>query len=318
MPALITVLLSRFTRSQAARLVIAGFGCLLIGAVLFSITEHLGFWTALYWSVVTATTVGYGDVTPKTTGGHIVAIGVMLTTIPLFASAFATFAGAVAGAHLRRLLGVAERDTNDREVIIFGTHASVPRIADELLKAGREVVVVNELERSALPERARFLSGDPTSEQVVRRSQPERAAQLLVTGSKDADVLVTALLVRRVAPHVPTLAVAHSANVAAALRELNISTTVSADDLLAHTLAKSLEAPHAGELLLRLVDSEGFQLKELPVEETSVGQRLSDVRGQRAGLVLGAVHDERVMFELDQDIVLSSGDRLLVLESDAS
>lgn len=316
MPALIAVLFSRVTRSQAARLVLAGFGCLFGGAVLFSVTEHLSFWTALYWAVVTAATVGYGDVTPKTTAGHAVAIGVILTTVPLFASAFAQFAGAVAGAHLRRLLGVAERDTTNREVIIFGTHPSVPRIAQELLRAGREVVVVAELDRSALPERVRFLSGDPTSEQVVRRSQPERAAQLLVNGASDADVLVTALLARRLAPDVPTLAVAHAAHVSTALRELRIATTVSADELLAHTLAKSLEAPHAGELLLRLVDSEGFQLKELPVEASAVGQRLSRVRADRAGLVLGAVHSERLVFELDQDPVLEDGDRLLVLEAD--
>jgi voltage-gated potassium channel len=318
MPALIAVLLSRLSRSYASRLATIGFGCLVIGAVLFSVTEHLGFGTALYWAVVTATTVGYGDVTPKTTAGHVVAIAVILTTIPLFASAFAIFAGAVAGAHLRRLLGVAERDTTDREVLIFGTHPSVARIAEELLRAGREVVVVAEVDRNALPERVRFLAGDPTSEQMVRRSQPERAAHLLVTGSSDADVLVTALLVRRVAPHVPTLAVAHSANVSAALRELRISTTISPDELFAHTLAKSLEAPHAGELLLRLVDPDGFQLKELPVEETSVGRRLSELRGERAGLVLGAVQGERVVFEVDRDPVLASGDRLLVLESEHS
>lgn len=314
----ITLLLTRVTRSQAGRLLLVGFGCLLAGAALFSATQRVSFGTALYWAITTATTVGYGDVTPKNAAGRVIAVGVMLTTIPLFASAFAMFAGAVAATRLRSLLRVPHHDTTDREVLIFGLHPSVPRIAAELVSAGREVVVVANADPSTLPEAVRLVAGDPTTEQVVARSQPARAAQLLVTGASDADALVTALLVRQLAPHVPTLAVAQSAKVCDALRELNIATTVSADELLAHTLAKSLEAPHAAQLLLRLVDSEGYQLKELPVDGAFVGQPLSKIRGQQAALVLAAVHDEQVIFGVDHDPVLAAGDRLLVFDAEGS
>lgn len=316
MPGVIVVLFSRFNRSPTGRLVALGVGCLLIGAALFAVTQHISYGTAVYWAVTTATTVGYGDVTPKNSAGRVVAVGVMVTTIPLFAAAFATFAGSVAAAHFRRLMGVADRDTTDREVVIFGLHPSVPRIAEELIKAGREVVVVARTDRSRLPEHVRLVAGDPTAEEVVRRSQPERAAHLLVTGADDADVLVTALLVRERAPGVPTLAIAHSPSVSAALQELGIATPVATDELLAHTLAKSMEAPHAAQLLLRLVDSQGLQLKELPVEGPSVGRRLSAVRGERAGLVLGAVHEGRVLFGVGEDPELAAGDRLLVMEPD--
>jgi voltage-gated potassium channel len=318
MPFTIVRLLNRIGRSPTGRLVAGGVACVLIGAALFSITQHISYGTGVYWALTTATTVGYGDVTPKNSVGRVVAIGVMVTTIPLFASAFATFAGAVAAAHFHRLTDVADRDTTDREVVIFGLHPAVPRIAQELIRAGREVVVVADTDPSRLPAEVRLISGDPTAEEVVRRSQPERANQLLVTGADDADALVTALLVRERAPGVPTLAIAHSASVSAALKELGIAIPVATNELLANTLAKSLEAPHAAELMLRLVDSQGLQLKELPVEGPALGRRLSDVRGERAGLVLGAVHEDRVMFGVDEDPVLAEGDRLLSLEPDRS
>ena len=47
---------------------------------------------ALWWSLATVTTVGYGDVYPKTTVGHIVAGFLMIAGIALFGTFTATVA----------------------------------------------------------------------------------------------------------------------------------------------------------------------------------------------------------------------------------
>jgi voltage-gated potassium channel len=51
-----------------------------------------GFWTGLWWAVVTATTVGYGDITPETIPGRIVAMLLMLAGIGLVATLAASLA----------------------------------------------------------------------------------------------------------------------------------------------------------------------------------------------------------------------------------
>jgi voltage-gated potassium channel len=67
----------------------------LIGAELFALAESLPFTTGLYWAITTATTVGYGDVTPHNPIGRLLASLVMLTTIPMLAAAFGDGCGSI-------------------------------------------------------------------------------------------------------------------------------------------------------------------------------------------------------------------------------
>ena len=73
--------------------------------VLFAWAEHLNIWLGLYWALTTATTVGYGDVTPHTVAGHVIAALVMLTVVPLFAATFSLFTSGLTDVHVRRAEG---------------------------------------------------------------------------------------------------------------------------------------------------------------------------------------------------------------------
>lgn len=64
---------------------------------------------------------------------------------------------------------------------------------------------------------------------------------------------------------------------------------------------------------MRMVDTDGYQLEEVPVDGSAVGQPLSQVRRSHPGLVLGAVHDGHVTLGVAQDPLLAVGDQLLIL-----
>lgn len=47
---------------------------LIISSLLFSLLENVSYLDALYWSCVTSLTIGYGDYSPHTIAGKILAI----------------------------------------------------------------------------------------------------------------------------------------------------------------------------------------------------------------------------------------------------
>jgi voltage-gated potassium channel len=90
-------------RRAAVYTIAAAVGFDLVGAVWFAETEHISVPTGIYWSVTTATTVGYGDITPHTHLGRFIAVLVMLTVIPLFAATFSLLTTSLTTAHASKL-----------------------------------------------------------------------------------------------------------------------------------------------------------------------------------------------------------------------
>lgn len=74
-----------------------------IGAIWFAAVENISVASGLYWSVTTATTVGYGDITPHSHTGRLIATLVMLTVIPLFAATFSLLTTSLTSLHVSKL-----------------------------------------------------------------------------------------------------------------------------------------------------------------------------------------------------------------------
>jgi voltage-gated potassium channel len=74
---------------RIGRVAIFATAVVFLGAALAYRAEHPtnpGFKTfgdALWWAIVTLTTVGYGDIVPKTTAGRVVGVMIMITGVAI-------------------------------------------------------------------------------------------------------------------------------------------------------------------------------------------------------------------------------------------
>jgi voltage-gated potassium channel len=308
-------LFKTISKRIVAALLVFAVTMLVLGAVAFSIAEHISFGAALYWSITTATTVGYGDIDPHNTGGRVIANLVMISTIPAIGAVFAIWTSSAVINQLRRLFGMDSALPKQAYTIVYGSSPIVGHALDELAGSGDPVVLVATEKPADLNDAVMFVLGDPADEKVVRASHPERANRALIAASTDADTLVIAVALHSLAPRLEILALTQTANVARALLELGVRHTLSADDIMGHTLAKSLETPYAGDLLLQLVDTDKYCLRQMPVPAELTSRPLSAARVAAPGsLVLGISHGSTVDLGLDDDPVLQAGDNLIVLE----
>ncbi|WP_169787915.1 potassium channel protein [Alicyclobacillus ferrooxydans] len=307
-------LLHSITRRTEVYIAVSALVCIFLGALLFAHFEHRTFWEALYWSITTASTVGYGDVTPTNTAGRAIAIGVMLTCIPLFGALFSIMAARVAETKIRRLVGMEHVGLRRNHILVLGNADETLTVLKSLEGVGSIVLVAEDIEPSAVPLNVSYIKGDPRDPNVLMKARPAYAKHAIITGVRDGDILETAIALKEVAKDVPVTVSTRSALASRALQALGIERTLVWQELLGHTLAKSLQAPHAGELLMQMVNSDEFVIDEIPVPEAFVGKLFRDVRSEHHEYVLGLAQRNDIVLGVRRNPLVEAGAKLLILK----
>lgn len=98
-------------------LVLAIVTLLLLGAITFSFLEGWNLVDSLYFVAVTATTVGYGDLTPTTSLSKIITVFYALTIVPIVLYAFTLIAKYEVERVYNKIHGIERKQREQEEVI---------------------------------------------------------------------------------------------------------------------------------------------------------------------------------------------------------
>ncbi len=167
---------------------------------------------AFYFTLVTASTVGYGDMTAGSQFGRLFSMSVLLLGVASFGVALGTLLGPIIEARLANALG----NMSDKQLDLLDDHYIVAGYGDltepilEELGADRTVVIVSD------PERAKQLrdhgyeviTADPSDEEPLERLHIERARALFAATNNDAMDAMTVLTARELNPTLRIVAAA--------------------------------------------------------------------------------------------------------------
>jgi voltage-gated potassium channel len=198
---------------RATALVVLVFVIGTVGYTIIGGSEH-GVLDALYMTVITLTTVGYGEVIDLThsPAGRVFTIALLFTGVGAFLSFFsAVTAFFVEGSaqHLlwRRRMRKRIDHLTGHTVVCGGGHTGV-HVVQELVETGRDVVLIEQSEARALTMIERvgvdipIVVGDATEDRVQVAAGIERAAALVACISNDKDNLIATLSARLLNPSI--------------------------------------------------------------------------------------------------------------------
>jgi len=276
------------------------FSCWLLG---FLLTEGLEsrtlfqqFGQGLWWALVTITTVGYGDVTPKTMAGRVVGAVLMVGGLLSLSLVTATVASIFIERKFRRERGL-ESIKATNHILILGWHYDGETLLDQLLRRlpfNSSVVLVNQLStekmdsiRVKYPEHEPlFVWGDYSREEVLHRANVRAAAKAIILagrqeGETAADVdqrtLITSLTLKSLNSKIKILAELLRPENKPYLERAGAEQILIRGQYDSSILAGALASPGLYRVLDALLNAEGYTVWALEVPFGFQGRSVKDL-----------------------------------------
>jgi voltage-gated potassium channel len=257
---------------------------------------HVSFIDVLYFTMISATTTGYGDIVPVTPRTRLFDAFVVTPVRIFFLLIF------IGSAYLfiarrsweRYLMKRIQRSLHDH-VVVAGYGTKNRRAVEELIDLGEDpdniVVIDTSDDRLARAKElgCTVLKGDATRDQTLRSVHLERAQLVIISAGRDDTSILICLTARDLAPNVRISIAVNEEDNEAPARRAGADVVVNPLDFAGLLLATTHGGQHIADYLADLASMKGkVRLIERDVRPEEVGKPLKDVSD---GLGLRIIRD---------------------------
>ncbi len=299
-------------------------------AIIMFVLEHKvnpeinNIFDALWWSIVTITTVGYGDVRPVTVAGKIVASFLMVVGI----SSIAIITGVVTTGFTDRLLklklnfgGIMEKKIAKlkNHYIICGYGRVGKIVAKELEKFHKPFVVIEEdgeKVQEAINNNYLAIKGSATDEEVLKQANIKDAVGIALVMDSDADNLYSLITAKD--ENRDILAIARSNTEESIRKFIKLGAkTVSPYQSSGYDISRMLVSPRTAEFVSIVMQSDKtIEMGEFYISKTSpyVGKKIkdTDIRSKYNIIIIAiAKTSQETIFNPKADDIIEEGSTLI-------
>ncbi len=313
--------------------ILSAFALILVtagaGTAGYHFLEDWPWSDGLYMTVITMTTVGYGETRELTQMGRAFTMLLIVTSIGISGYAISTVAAYVVEGEFKRVFRGRKMDNRiarmQDHIVLCGAGRTGLEIAQELYKTLTPFVIVERsreaLDRLPFLEEIPHLRGDATQDSVLRRSGIEKAKGLLAVLPDDQANVFLVLTVRALNPELRIIArLADDRNREKLLRA-GADAVVQTQAIGGLRMASMMIRPSAVTFLDKMlrVTGDTLRVEEVTVTASMQNQTLGALNlGERVGLLVVALQrqgGEDYQFSPRSDTELKEGDVLIVMGS---
>ncbi len=243
---------------------------------------------ALWWAIVTMTTVGYGDYTPHGALGRVLAVIIIFAGITLMAVLSGTIASRLVARRLRANQGLMPIKVKDH-IIICGWHHKIESLLNALLNIETEdtdfqIVLINEEPEDKMQSlknqygytRIKYIRGEFTKEATLKQAQLEHARAVIILpteqptgGTTDEKTILASLTIKNLNPKVQVVAYVYDKSAITHVKRADADDVVLSDNFGSFIVASHILNPGIPQTIDLLMDSTSphhFQRVKIPKE----------------------------------------------------
>ena len=281
-------------------------------------TTKVGLVDAIYYTTVTLSTTGYGDIAPAELHARLInAFVITPLRIAFLVLLIGTTLEVLATQGRENLRATRWRKHMENHVVVIGYGTKGRSAVETLVNNGvpKESLVIVDPSSVALGEAHAggyaVVTGDASRREVLRRAGVERARQVMITTPRDDTTVLATLTVRQLNPDAYIVAAVREQDNVPLVRQSGADAVVTSSDAVGRLVGmSSISPPLAAVLEDLLTYGEGLEVAERDLLVTEVGRAPQSLPDQ----VIAVMRDERVYRYFDPTVTqLARGDRLIVV-----
>jgi voltage-gated potassium channel len=307
--------------------IVFGFtAIILVGGVGYVLIEGWSWIDALYMSIITVTTVGFGEVHPLTPGGRLFTAVLVLLGVGGITYAFTALTHFVIAGELGHVLEEfrmkRQIDSLREHDIVCGFGRVGQQVCAELRREGRPFVVIENDEAMATRAKTQeylVLKGDAGQDEVLNLAGIARAKGLVAALDSDASNLYVVLSSRALRQDLYIVTRADTEDTSAKLLRAGADRAISPYSLGGRRMAQMLIRPDVVDFLELVMQDDELQLflEDLtvgggcPIDCLTVGS--ARIREATGANLLGIKREDGMIVSPEPSTTLNSGDVLVAL-----
>jgi len=233
------------------------------------------YFDSLYWSIVTVTTVGYGDIVPTNSYSKLLTIFLILSGV----IAVSLFTAVVTSNLIKKTIFSLKEweklDSLDKHLIICGYKPQLKLLINDFLRKNKRLTIkdIVIIHTSLTPEieimlndlkDIKFIEGDFSEEEILKKANASKASKAIIMAenndTSDSKVLATTILLKSLNHNLYIIAEIINPKFESYLEKIGCDEIILSEEYNKYLISKAIIDPGISKVIGNLIMNENFKI----------------------------------------------------------